>query len=47
METIKINYSDERLRILVEEYITQQRGAFTLKEYVLTCFTGRWKTIIR
>ena len=35
---IKINYSDEKLRILVEEYITQQRNAFTLKEvcsYVL------------
>ena len=36
--TISINYSDERLRILVEEYITQQRNAFTLKgvcSYVL------------
>lgn len=28
---ISINYSDERLRILVEEYITQQRGGFTLR----------------
>lgn len=36
--TILINYSDEKLRILVEEYITQQRGSFTLKgvcSYVL------------
>ena len=37
--TISINYSDEKLRILVEEYITQQqRTAFTLKgvcSYVL------------
>lgn len=36
--TISINYSDEKLRILVEEYITQQRNAFTLKgicDYVL------------
>lgn len=35
---ISINYSDEKLRILVEEYITQQRSAFTLKglcDYVL------------
>ena len=35
---ISINYSDEKLRILVEEYITQQRNAFTLKDvcsYVL------------
>ena len=30
-KTISINYSDEKLRILVEEYITQQRSAFTLK----------------
>lgn len=29
--TISINYSDEKLRVLVEEYITQQRGTFTLK----------------
>ena len=29
--TISINYSDERLRILVEEYITQQRKEFTFK----------------
>ncbi len=28
--TISINYSDEKLRILVEEYITQQRSSFTL-----------------
>ena len=36
--TISINYSDEKLRILVEEYITQQRNSFTLKgvcSYVL------------
>lgn len=36
--TISINYSDEKLRILVEGYITQQRSAFTLKgvcSYVL------------
>lgn len=35
---ISISYSDEKLRILVEEYITQQRSAFTLKgvcSYVL------------
>lgn len=35
---ISINYPDEKLRILVEEYITQQRGSFTLKgvsSYVL------------
>lgn len=35
---ISINYSDERLRILVEEYITQQKNSFTLKgvcSYVL------------
>ena len=30
--TISTNYSDARLRILVEEFITQQRGAFTLKD---------------
>lgn len=29
--TISINYSDEKLRVLVEEYITQQRDTFTLK----------------
>ena len=28
---IAINYSDAQLRILVEEYITQQRSSFTLK----------------
>jgi len=28
---IAINYSDEKLRILVEEYIAQQRKDFTLK----------------
>ena len=36
--TISINYSDTQLRILVEEYITQQRSSFTLKgacSYVL------------
>ena len=36
--TIAINYSDEKLRILVEECITQQRSTFTLKgvcSYVL------------
>lgn len=35
---ISINFSDERLRILVEEYITQQKNSFTLKgvcSYVL------------
>jgi len=35
---IKINYTDSRLCVLVEEYITQQRSAFTLKgvcSYVL------------
>ena len=29
--TISINYSDEKLRILVEEYIVQQRKEFTFK----------------
>jgi len=29
--TIAINYSDGRLRVLVEEFVTQQRGKFTLK----------------
>lgn len=36
--TIAIKYSDEKLRVLVEEYITQQRSSFTLKgvcSYVL------------
>ena len=36
--TIAINYFDEKLRILVEEYIVQQRKEFTFKElcsYVL------------
>ena len=36
--TISIDYSNEKLRILVEEYITQQRTTFTLKRvcsYVL------------
>jgi hypothetical protein len=36
--TISINYSNDKLRILVEEYITQQRSSFTLKgvcSYVL------------
>ena len=28
---ISINYSDEKLRILVEEYITMQRKDFTFK----------------
>ena len=28
---ISINYSDEKLRILVEEYITQQKTDFTFK----------------
>ena len=35
---ISINYSNEKLRILVEEYITLQRSTFTLKgvcDYVL------------
>lgn len=35
---ISINYSNEKLRILIEEYITQQRNFFTLKgvcSYVL------------
>lgn len=35
---IAIIYSDEKLRVLVEEYITQQRTSFTLKgvcSYVL------------
>lgn len=29
---IGIDYSDQRLRVLVEEYITQKRGQFTLKD---------------
>ena len=29
-KVITINYSDEKLRVLVEEYITQQRENFTL-----------------
>ena len=29
--TVSTNYSDEKLCILVEEYITQQRTSFTLK----------------
>ena len=29
--TVSINYSDEKLRILVEEYIIQQRKDFTFK----------------
>lgn len=29
--TIAINYSDEKLRILVEEYITQQKTFFSLQ----------------
>ncbi len=36
--TTEISYSDEIIRILVEEYITQQRTSFTLKgvcSYVL------------
>ena len=35
---IGIDYSDQRLRVLVEEYITQQRGTFSLQSacaYVL------------
>ena len=35
---ISITYSDAKLRVLVEEYITQQRNSFTLKgvcSYVL------------
>ena len=35
---ISVTYSDEKLRILVEEYITQQKSSFTLKgvcSYVL------------
>ena len=28
---IRINYTDARLRVLVEEYSTQQRSAFTLQ----------------
>ena len=28
---IGIDYSDQRLRVLVEEYITQQRGSFSLQ----------------
>lgn len=38
INTISVDYSDEKLRILVEEYITQQRSSFTLKgvcSYVL------------
>ena len=27
---IEVNYSNEKLRILVEEYITQQRSSFSL-----------------
>lgn len=29
---IKISYTDARLRVLVEEYITQRRCSFTLKD---------------
>ena len=35
---IEVNYSNEKLRVLVEEYITQQRSSFTLEgvcSYVL------------
>lgn len=37
-KAIGINYTDQQLRVLVEEYIIQQRSAFTLKgvcNYVL------------
>lgn len=36
--SISVTYSDAKLRILVEEYITQQKSGFTLKgvcSYVL------------
>ena len=45
---ISINYSDERLRILVEEYITQQKDTFTLKgvcSYVLYWAMEEGRTI--
>ena len=29
--TIETSYTDARLRVLVEEYITQQRGTFSLQ----------------
>lgn len=38
MNPIQVTYSDSKLRILVEEYITQQKAEFTLKglcSYVL------------
>lgn len=31
MNAISINYTDQQLRILVEEYITMQRTSFTFK----------------
>ena len=35
---IGIDYSDQRLRVLVEEYITQQRGTVTLATLCLSYF---------
>ena len=31
MQTIKVTYSDSKLRILIEEYIAMQRSEFTFK----------------
>lgn len=43
---IRIDYNDALLRVLVEEYITQQRGSFTLNgvcSYVLYWAMGEGK----
>lgn len=40
---IGIDYSDQRLRVLVEEYITQQRGTISLQGACAYDSIGRWK----
>lgn len=32
MQTIKVTYTDSKLRILIEEYMTMQKADFTFKE---------------
>lgn len=48
MNPIQVNYTDQQLRILIEEFIAMQRSEFTFKgvcSYILSYFIVPWKRV--
>ena len=48
MNAISVTYTDQQLRILIEEFIAMQRSEFTFKgvcSYILSYFIVPWKRV--